>query len=156
MNVILGPVAIGLQQSVAPTFAMTGVANAGEMTWNSARGVVETPILTAAGGGLFDPHVVASRAAPFCTTVFISCNSAVTWTLYMTSGIPGGTAPQVNDPAQDAPILVSGTGPSLVLVNREFLRTQLLRVVTAAAVTTPNLIIANFISTSTSGGRVIA
>jgi hypothetical protein len=155
MNVTLGPVAIGMQQSTAVSHAMTGVENGGVQTWNSTRGVIETPELGAPGGGLFDPHPVAKKFAPFCTTVFISCGSNVTWTLYMTSGIAGGIAGQVNDPAQDVPI-ASGTGPSLEIVNREFLRTQLLRVVVGAAAVVPNLVIANFISTSSSGGRVIA
>ena len=155
VNVNLGPVAIGMQQSTALTYVMSGVHNAGDTTWDATRGVIVTPELAANGGGLFNPHVIANKAAPFCTTVFISCGSAVTWTLFMTSGIAGGTADQVNNPAQDVPI-ETGTGPALIIVNREFLRTQMLRVVTAAAATVPTLVIANFISTSSSGGRVIA
>ena len=156
MNVTLGPVAIGMQQSVAVSFAMSGLDNPGELTWDAARGVLVAPVLGAAGGGLFNPHAIANRAAPFCTTVFISCGAAVTWNIYMTSGIEGGAAGEVHDPAQDVPIVEGGTGPKLVLLNRELLRTQRIRVVTGAAAVVPTLVIANFISTASSGGRVIA
>jgi hypothetical protein len=88
--------------------------------------------------------------------MFMSCGAGVTWEVFITSGLTDGVpTTTVDAPVNDVP-LASGTGPELVLINRELLRSQLIRVVCSAAAGKDTIIIINFAAVMNSGGRLVA
>jgi hypothetical protein len=152
----LGPNAIGIQQSAAIGAALTGILNPNAPTWVQPRSVYVEPPAVGGVGGLFRPQVASEYANPFCTTMFMSCGAGVTWEVFITSGLTDGVpTTTVDAPVNDVP-LASGTGPELVLINRELLRSQLIRVVCSAAAGKDTIIIINFAAVMNSGGRLVA
>ena len=156
----LGPNSLGIQQSAAIGATLTGVripyTAPAAPTWAQARSVYVEPPAVGGAGGLFRPQIANEYANPFCTTMFISCGAGVTWEVFLTSGIADGDdATTIDDPVNDVP-LVSGTGPELVLINREMLRSQHIRVVCSAAAGKDTIIITNFAAVLNSGGRLVA
>lgn len=153
-DVQLGAESIGIEHSVSGANNITGVASAGEYTWDTNRGVAAYPQLAGAGEGLIDVAAFKRNGNAYFTFAQILCSDTANWAVSITSGLRDGTATTVDNPDYDME-LASGSGSSVVRINQELLSNQLIRF-TVSGGTGGTRVIAMVARTNGSGGRLVS
>lgn len=153
----LGDSSVGVEQTAPIGQAFNGEHPAGALSdMDQSRDVVSWPDAAAGQAGLFSPEkFIVSRIHAFCTAIQIISGPAVTWKVYVTSGLRDGTAVEYDSPLADQEI-AAGTGSTHVRVNIELLPGQNIRVTAAAAAVVPTRVITHLSNVIGAGGRLNA